>query len=618
MSAAEIATRMNTMTSSTAMESDNGQRRSFPAWPLLENQSTTSGSEGCPNGSRTLSIEAAMSVGNGKLTIGGIAATDGNTAGQLVTAAVTAGRRRANSDLDRSSSIIVGAERPLSTSSNVSVVDETDDDDQLAINARRDRDPKKSALYKTELCRSFEETGHLQRHPKYKTEICRTFWEKGTCPYGKRCCFIHNEGPGSMQLSANGSSASLVSETASDTPATVTGSVNVTASGGTGGTALASSLAALTVSGNANANDGIGSSSTTDLSTTLTMSTMAPTTATTPTVVLSSQHASPAEQATTSLFPDLMGGNTSPSLTAMRLPDAVTGNMWTQSTLLDNNDNDNDRQSNSNNNISMPSCLLSSDLLQQLDIRPDVKSPQRSRAWTIDSMNDSVRYTGTGPTDNRFGISNSNVDLSSISYNSPSLLPAATSLLPASPALSAASVHSTNGGSGPLTPPVLGPIGGGLPSASANASGALGMLPVPVMGGLSTSALRSIGGRPRSSSVGTNNNNTMGSIGSGSGGSGGNTPVASLLALQSTFHPHYQLHQPHNPSLLGTSSSTTIGASPAPIGTTAIGSTMDATVTPSPTIATANVNATVTATTTTNGDSTEQRRLPVFRRFGHS
>ncbi|KAI8055645.1 hypothetical protein BDF22DRAFT_610437, partial [Syncephalis plumigaleata] len=63
--------------------------------------------------------------------------------------------------------------------------------------------------YKTELCRSYEETGHcrysakcqfahgmtelrqVQRHPKYKTEICRTFWEKGTCPYGKRCCFIH-------------------------------------------------------------------------------------------------------------------------------------------------------------------------------------------------------------------------------------------------------------------------------------------------------------------------------------------------------------------------------------------------------------------------------------------
>lgn len=68
---------------------------------------------------------------------------------------------------------------------------------------------KKLALYKTEICRSFEETGHcrygtkcqfahspseirkVQRHPRYKTEICKTYWRDGTCPYGKRCCFIH-------------------------------------------------------------------------------------------------------------------------------------------------------------------------------------------------------------------------------------------------------------------------------------------------------------------------------------------------------------------------------------------------------------------------------------------
>ncbi|KAJ3341598.1 hypothetical protein HDU93_004500 [Gonapodya sp. JEL0774] len=68
---------------------------------------------------------------------------------------------------------------------------------------------KKAELYKTELCRSWEETGTcrygskcqfahseaelraVERHPKYKTELCKTFWESGTCPYGKRCCFIH-------------------------------------------------------------------------------------------------------------------------------------------------------------------------------------------------------------------------------------------------------------------------------------------------------------------------------------------------------------------------------------------------------------------------------------------
>jgi len=71
---------------------------------------------------------------------------------------------------------------------------------------------KRATLYKTELCRAFEETGkckfgdecifahseeelrpRVDRHPKYKTRICRTFWEQGTCPYGKRCCFIHTE-----------------------------------------------------------------------------------------------------------------------------------------------------------------------------------------------------------------------------------------------------------------------------------------------------------------------------------------------------------------------------------------------------------------------------------------
>ncbi|GBG79953.1 hypothetical protein CBR_g30215 [Chara braunii] len=65
------------------------------------------------------------------------------------------------------------------------------------------------SLYKTELCRSWEETGTCRyggkcqfahgkeelrpvaRHPKYKTEICRTFSSNGTCPYGTRCRFIH-------------------------------------------------------------------------------------------------------------------------------------------------------------------------------------------------------------------------------------------------------------------------------------------------------------------------------------------------------------------------------------------------------------------------------------------
>ncbi|KAK4056212.1 hypothetical protein OIO90_002653 [Microbotryomycetes sp. JL221] len=73
---------------------------------------------------------------------------------------------------------------------------------------------RKLALYKTELCRSWEEKGScrygvkcqfahgseelrvIERHPKFKSEICRTFWLHGSCQYGRRCCFIHTSVPG--------------------------------------------------------------------------------------------------------------------------------------------------------------------------------------------------------------------------------------------------------------------------------------------------------------------------------------------------------------------------------------------------------------------------------------
>ena len=60
----------------------------------------------------------------------------------------------------------------------------------------------KQDLYKTELCRSFVETGSCRygkkcrfahgidelrpvlRHPKYKTQICACFYNTGFCPYG--------------------------------------------------------------------------------------------------------------------------------------------------------------------------------------------------------------------------------------------------------------------------------------------------------------------------------------------------------------------------------------------------------------------------------------------------
>ncbi|KAJ5067856.1 mRNA decay activator protein zfp36 [Anaeramoeba ignava] len=64
--------------------------------------------------------------------------------------------------------------------------------------------------YKTEMCRSWEETGTCRygskcqfahgyhelrpilRHPRYKTQVCKSFHENGFCPYGKRCRFIHS------------------------------------------------------------------------------------------------------------------------------------------------------------------------------------------------------------------------------------------------------------------------------------------------------------------------------------------------------------------------------------------------------------------------------------------
>ncbi|XP_027711039.1 mRNA decay activator protein ZFP36 [Vombatus ursinus] len=66
-----------------------------------------------------------------------------------------------------------------------------------------------SSRYKTELCRTFSESGKCRygskcqfahgpgelrpasRHPKYKTELCRKFLTMGSCPYGTRCHFIH-------------------------------------------------------------------------------------------------------------------------------------------------------------------------------------------------------------------------------------------------------------------------------------------------------------------------------------------------------------------------------------------------------------------------------------------
>ncbi|KAJ3118556.1 hypothetical protein HDU96_000508 [Phlyctochytrium bullatum] len=99
-----------------------------------------------------------------------------------------------------------------------------------------DKEQKKVNLYKTELCRSWEETGDcrygakcqfahsmeelrvVERHPKYKTQMCKTFWEKGTCPYGKRCCFIHTTSTLNAAAAAAAAAAAGGTSTTTTTP----------------------------------------------------------------------------------------------------------------------------------------------------------------------------------------------------------------------------------------------------------------------------------------------------------------------------------------------------------------------------------------------------------------
>jgi butyrate response factor 1 len=83
-----------------------------------------------------------------------------------------------------------------------------------STDASNQESAEKKSLYKTELCRNWEETNHcrygmkcqyahgaadlreIDRHPKYKTQKCRTFHQTGSCPYGARCTFRHFNLPG--------------------------------------------------------------------------------------------------------------------------------------------------------------------------------------------------------------------------------------------------------------------------------------------------------------------------------------------------------------------------------------------------------------------------------------
>jgi len=102
-----------------------------------------------------------------------------------------------------------------------------------------------SQRYKTELCRSYHETGlckygekcqfahgyqevrSLNRHPKYKTILCRTYHCAGYCPYGPRCHFVHDECPDILPCNSLPSSISPSSSFGSDIRSSVSSSRSI-------------------------------------------------------------------------------------------------------------------------------------------------------------------------------------------------------------------------------------------------------------------------------------------------------------------------------------------------------------------------------------------------------
>ncbi|CAF0971998.1 unnamed protein product [Adineta steineri] len=99
--------------------------------------------------------------------------------------------------------------------------------------------------YKTELCRSYHETGlckygekcqfahgyheirSLDRHPKYKTILCRTYHCTGYCPYGPRCHFLHDEYSENLPSNSLSSSISPSSSFGSDIRSSVSSSRSI-------------------------------------------------------------------------------------------------------------------------------------------------------------------------------------------------------------------------------------------------------------------------------------------------------------------------------------------------------------------------------------------------------
>ncbi|CAF1098633.1 unnamed protein product [Adineta steineri] len=85
-----------------------------------------------------------------------------------------------------------------------------------------DRHPK----YKTILCRTYHCTGYY-RHPKYKTILCRTYHCTGYCPYGPRCHFLHDEYSENLPSNSLSSSISPSSSFGSDIRSSVSSSRSI-------------------------------------------------------------------------------------------------------------------------------------------------------------------------------------------------------------------------------------------------------------------------------------------------------------------------------------------------------------------------------------------------------
>eukprot|EP01023_Acetabularia_acetabulum_P001471 TRINITY_DN10580_c0_g1_i1.p1 TRINITY_DN10580_c0_g1~~TRINITY_DN10580_c0_g1_i1.p1 ORF type:complete len:311 (-),score=42.37 TRINITY_DN10580_c0_g1_i1:533-1465(-) len=112
--------------------------------------------------------------------------------------------------LSSSSSAAASSQVPMLSGFNAEGVAQPAVTQQVDLMQQILTSPFGNPLYKTELCRAYDETkccrfgdrckyahGKAELKPaircsNYKTKICKTFVDQGQCPYGSRCNFIHS------------------------------------------------------------------------------------------------------------------------------------------------------------------------------------------------------------------------------------------------------------------------------------------------------------------------------------------------------------------------------------------------------------------------------------------